>query len=98
MTLLALSLAVVLGMLVSIVVGNWLWRRPDVSGPVVTLTVSRDALYHRALVLTAAADQRHSPDHGEAKRHQVYSQLQKEFPAQGKRTLSRAIEAALVRA
>lgn len=66
------------------------------SAPVVTLTVPKDALYHRALVLTAAADQRHSPDHGEAKRHQVYSQLQKEFPAARKRAIGRAIEAVLV--
>ena len=52
-------------------------------------------LLSRARVLTQAADASFPSGYGEAKRHQVYSRLMKEFPEHSKRALSRAIEGAL---
>lgn len=72
---------------------RWLLERLA-PADVVTLAVPRDALLEQARVLTAA--QTRIPDRsGEAKRHQVYAQLQKAFPDRLHRHLSHAIEAAL---
>ena len=49
----------------------------------------------RTRVLIHEAEQRLGAGFGEAKRHQVYAQLIKEFPALSKRHLSLAIEHAL---
>lgn len=77
-------------------VAMWLWRqRPTRAVEAVILTVPKDALYQRAVTLTAEAEARHSPAHGEVKRHQVFAQLEKEFPAALGRAIARAIEAAL---
>lgn len=86
MTSLALVLGVVLGVVIRAL---WPAKRPDA----VTLTVPRDAVYARACVLVDLADDAHSSSHGEAKRHQVLAQLQKDFP--DARDLGVVIEAAL---
>ena len=49
----------------------------------------------RAKKLTKEAEARLGAGFGEAKRHQVYAQLIKEFPKVTKREISRAIEDAL---
>lgn len=51
------------------------------------------ALLNRAVVLTSQQDSIDAS--GEYKRHAVYAQLQKEFPNETKRDISKAIEAAL---
>jgi hypothetical protein len=63
---------------------------------VAVLIVPADALLERATILTQA--QRGIPGRaGEAKRHQVYARLIKEFPNRDHRDMARAIEAALER-
>jgi hypothetical protein len=72
------------------------WSDPPVMrppGPFVILTVPRDALLRRAVALTREFATWDAS--GEAKRHQVYAQLQKEFPTRPHREIALAIEAAL---
>lgn len=52
-----------------------------------------DGLFQRAVVLVRDADKLDGS--GEAKRHQVYARLIKEFPARSKRDISLSIEAGL---
>lgn len=55
-----------------------------------------DGLQLRARALTAAQEPLFTgPGFGEAKRHNVYAQLQKDFPRLSRRVISRAIEDAL---
>lgn len=59
----------------------------------VTVYVPKDALYDRAKVL--CLEQEPAETAGEAKRHQVYARLLKEFPTRNKRAVALAIEAGL---
>lgn len=65
-------------------VADWLDPAPD-RGPLVT----------RARVLCDLEDAIRGPGFGEAKRHQVYARLLKDFPEVPKRAIARAIEDAL---
>jgi hypothetical protein len=70
--------------------------RPAVSAPFLTLTVQADDLYqsavrwcrHFELLLSTRGM-------GEAKRHQTYARLLKEYPTRSRREIARAIEAAV---
>jgi len=75
---------------VLLVVAVWLVQRRMTPKEVVV-----DPILARARVLTAEQDERWGDRDGEAKRHQVYSRLIKEFPDRQKRELARAIEDAL---
>lgn len=57
--------------------------------------VRLDPIVWRALALVNEQDARWPERSGEAKRHQVYALLLKEFPDTSKRSVSRAIEDAL---
>ena len=75
------------------------WIEPPPSPPVpdessFTITLQKDALYEKALSLTAQASG-WSTFSGEAKRHAVYARLQKDFPDLPHRTLGLIIEAVL---
>ena len=54
-----------------------------------------DDILRRAKVLTELYERQYGQGFGEAKRHQVYARLMKEFPTIRKRTLAVAIERAL---
>lgn len=75
---------------------KWLLAKldPPVSGGWVMIPVPADDLLDRARVLTQAQES-YAGRSGEAKRHQVYAQLWKEFPERSKRQMARTIEAAL---
>ena len=62
-----------------------LWLVPPVPKPV-------SLLKHRVTTLVGEWDGRLEAGFGEAKRHGVYAQLMKEFPAEPKRNLSFLIE------
>lgn len=65
------------------------------TNPNTTWTIPHDALYDRACELVTIVDTTFTSGYGEAKRHQVYSRLIKEFPSIPKRIISRTIEAAI---
>ena len=77
--------------------GFWARPRPIVLAPVEAVEPAQDSpLLARARVLTADMDATCAPGtSGEFKRHSVYARLQKEFPGEAKRAVSRAIEDAL---
>lgn len=66
---------------------------PPPPEPTYQVTVVKDALWDRALALTAEMAKIRSS--GEYKRHQVYSRLQKEFPERTHQALGVVIEAVL---
>lgn len=76
---------------VALVLCAWLFVRgirqaaPDDASP----------LLQRARVLAQEQDAKWPDRDGEAKRHQVYSRLLKEFPTRAKREIARAIEDAI---
>lgn len=77
---------------------RWLRRladRLDPPVPVVPEDVPDSPYLSAARLLTEAVEARHGKGFGEAKRHQVYAALIKQFPDASKRALSRAIEDAL---
>ena len=69
------------------------WLDPPV--PVVVRPVEPSVVQLRAQALTEEQDARWPERSGEAKRHQVYSRLLKDFPETPRRILARAIEDAL---
>lgn len=70
-------------------------RLADWLDPPPPVRTSLSPLEFRAVALTQWQDG-HWPDRdGEAKRHQVYAQLVKEWPDTSRREISRAIETAL---
>ncbi len=71
-----------------------LWQRWK-SAEVKTLTVPVDDLFVRAGELTKLWDAKLGSGFGEAKRHQVLAQLQKEFPTKSHREFALVIEAVL---
>lgn len=74
---------------------RWLLARLEPArGPLTKLGVL-DPVLARAVALTREQESRWPERSGEAKRHQVYALLLKEFPDTSKRSVSRAIEDAL---
>lgn len=72
------------------------WRlRPPSPVMVPPPPATDDAVLTRARLLTLEQDMRWPDRSGEAKRHQVYAALVKEYPDLSRRRLSRAIEEAL---
>ena len=87
----------VLCLVVGFACGFWTRSRPVVLSVPEPCEQPQDSpLLARARVLTADMDATCAPGtSGEFKRHSVYARLQKEFPGEAKRAVSRAIEDAL---
>ena len=72
-----------------------LWALDRLDPTAVRLLVPRDAVLAAAVALVRQWDTSHpAPGFGEMKRHQVYAQLQKDFPTAAKGDLALVIEAA----
>jgi hypothetical protein len=78
-----------------IAVLRWLLTQLEPAKVVLETVGVLDPVLARAVALTLEQDQRWPERSGEAKRHQVWSQLRKEFADASGKAISRAIEDAL---
>lgn len=77
-------------------IARWLRLAADwLDPPVVVVPPDQGPLLARAGELVGVAERIFGAGFGEAKRHQVYARLTKDFPDISRRVISRAIEAAL---
>lgn len=74
---------------------RWILHMIGEPGPGCPYCHVHDDVLQRAVSLTQLYERQYGAGFGEAKRHQVYARLMKEFPTIKRRTLSVAIERAL---